>query len=99
MRSIISKHKILGSSRYWEVAEYSDGSYSCNCPAWIFHRGTKVDCKHILEYKRHQTLIIQGLDAKNEISGKNEAHNSVIVKENDVVNDLLCGKKEVFENG
>lgn len=95
MSQIITKHKVLGSSRYWEVAEWNDGHFSCNCPAWIYHRGSKIDCKHILDYKNQkseQTLIIQGIEAKNEKDIKNEAHNSVIGKDSDTSNDITLTK-------
>lgn len=82
---IKSKHKIQGSSRVWEVAEWDDGHYSCNCPAWIFHKGQKVDCKHILEFKHQNsnetTFRIESV--------KNEAQKDDMNKENELVNDLL----------
>ena len=49
MREVISKFNIQGSSKVWVVQKYNDNSYSCNCPAWIFHKGQKVNCKHIQE--------------------------------------------------
>ena len=38
--------KRLPFERY-EITEYEDSTYSCNCPAWIFHKGERVNCKHI----------------------------------------------------
>jgi len=51
------------TNRTWCVSEYDDGSYSCSCPAWIFHKGTKVNCKHINEIlnQKESTLTITGL--------------------------------------
>ena len=49
MREVISKFNIQGSGKVWVVQKYNDNSYSCNCPAWIFHKGQKVNCKHIQE--------------------------------------------------
>lgn len=98
MKQIISKidvQSFMDSSGNWKIAKYDDGSFSCNCPAWIFHRGSKVDCKHILEFKRQsqeQTLTIQGIDAKNEKDIKNGAHNSVIDKNSDTGNDITLVK-------
>ena len=50
------------SGKTYEICEYNDGSFSCNCPAWIFHKGTRVDCKHIQEYQ----LVIQNLKVVEE---------------------------------
>ena len=49
MKEVISKFNIQGSSKVWVVQKYNDNSFSCNCPAWIFHKGQKVNCKHIQE--------------------------------------------------
>ena len=70
MKKIISRYNIEShsSNRTWVVAEYNDGSFSCSCPSWIFHKGIKVNCKHINEFlvKRNEptkesTLTITGL--------------------------------------
>jgi predicted nucleic acid-binding Zn finger protein len=67
---IVSRYNIESTStnRTWVVAEYDDGSYSCSCPAWIFHKGTKINCKHINELiekkntpTKESTLTITGL--------------------------------------
>lgn len=94
-KQIISKHNINGSSKVWTIAKYDDGSFSCNCPAWIFHRGKKVDCKHILEFKQQKqevTINITGLEAKNEKTAENEAHNSSTIENSEQGNDNLLSK-------
>jgi len=58
MKMIVEKHSILNSkgNRYWAVVKYDDGSYGCSCPAWIYHRGTKANCKHINELLSKQQI-------------------------------------------
>ena len=58
------------SSRIYRVIEYTDGSYSCNCPAWIFHKGSRVDCKHILDVINQQQtqVVIQKVKKVEETS-------------------------------
>ena len=46
------------SSKIYRVIEYTDGTYSCNCPAWIFHKGSRIDCKHILDIKNEQAQVV-----------------------------------------
>lgn len=36
----------------YKITEYDDGSWACSCPAWIFHRGQKVNCKHIIQIQQ-----------------------------------------------
>jgi hypothetical protein len=82
--------KINVPNNKWVISKYDD-SYSCNCPAWIFHRGQKVDCKHILAFKHSSqelTINISGLDQKSPILSSEKAHNSFIAKENDKGNDI-----------
>jgi len=81
MKSFVFKQKVAGSSKDWEVAKWDDGTYSCNCPAWIFHRGTKVDCKHIKSLIEEVTI--------NVTSIKNEAQKGDMIKEKERCNDLL----------
>ena len=51
------------------ITEYDDGSWACSCPAWKFHRGERVDCKHILEIKNqtnNQTnLVVQSSNSQD----------------------------------
>ena len=53
------------SSAEYVVAKYDDGSWACSCPAWKFHKGERVDCKHILEIKNQNqeetTIEITGV--------------------------------------
>ena len=56
--------KIMGKEiiKYWyvdsfteegkryKVCQLEDGSFTCSCPVWIFH---KKECKHIQQVKRH----------------------------------------------
>ena len=51
MKEIISKFKVesQSSSRVYVVSKYDDGSWACSCPSWIFKKGHKENCKHILE--------------------------------------------------
>jgi len=34
-------------TKSYKVSLKSDGEYECSCPAWIYKRGEKRDCKHI----------------------------------------------------
>ena len=56
---IIERIKVEGTTKNWEVCKLEDGTYTCNCPAWIFHKGQKVDCKHIIGLKSQLNLIVQ----------------------------------------
>ena len=44
-------------TKRYEICEYDDGSFSCNCPAWIFHKGERVNCKHINNFISFQLTI------------------------------------------
>lgn len=71
MNEIINKTIIESrtSNRKYVVSQYSDGSYACSCPSWIFNKGHKTECKHILEVKHNiieQTLTIDGLKENGE---------------------------------
>jgi hypothetical protein len=87
MREVISKFNIQGSSKVWVVQKYSDNTFSCNCPAWLFHKGQKVNCKHIkevinsnMEYYKpiaESTLSITGII------------DSVILKQQEKTNESL----------
>ena len=65
------------SSKIYRVIEYTDGSFSCNCPAWIFHKGSRVDCKHILEIRNEMQFVVQEVENENEndIKTLNVRHN------------------------
>jgi predicted nucleic acid-binding Zn finger protein len=48
---------IMGQTgKEYTITLYPSNQYKCNCPAWIFHKGGKVDCKHILFLRRKFTL-------------------------------------------
>ena len=48
MKTYVSKIKVVGSTgRIYTVAKDMKGKYACSCPAWIYQRGTRKDCKHI----------------------------------------------------
>jgi len=61
----------LTSSRIYKVIEYNDGSFSCNCPSWIFKRGDVRNCKHIDEVKMEKpkeiNANISGLNNNNQV--------------------------------
>ena len=44
----VSKIQVVGSTgNIYTVAKDASGKYACSCPAWIYQRGGRVDCKHI----------------------------------------------------
>jgi hypothetical protein len=45
---IVERIKVKNSN--YEICKLETGSYTCNCPSWIFHKGEKVNCKHIINY-------------------------------------------------
>lgn len=62
-KKIVVKTTSVASStnaaKSYEVLEYDDGSYSCNCPSWVFkNKGTDSSeermCKHIVKVKQEQ---------------------------------------------
>ena len=55
------------SGREYIITEYSDNSFSCNCPAWIFHKGQRVNCKHINNFLNYQ-VVLQKVGEENEKS-------------------------------
>jgi hypothetical protein len=62
-KTIVSRFKVMGSSKDWEVCLYDDGTLSCNCAAWIFHKGERVNCKHCDEIQNNlnsKEVVIQG---------------------------------------
>lgn len=60
-KQILEQHDIQSttSSSKYKVTKYDDGSWACSCPAWKFHKGTRVNCKHIQEVIGYTRLIIQ----------------------------------------
>jgi hypothetical protein len=37
--------------RYWEIKRHRDtGAISCNCPSWIFCKGSPKSCKHTIAF-------------------------------------------------
>jgi hypothetical protein len=65
MKTQVAKYQV--PNKKWIITLWDNGSYSCNCPAWIFHRGEKIDCKHILEMKGcGYTTVYHGIPDKNE---------------------------------
>jgi len=45
---IVERIKVKNSN--YEICKLEIGSYTCNCPSWIFHKGEKINCKHIINY-------------------------------------------------
>ena len=44
----ISKVKVVGSTgNIYTVVKDRKGQYACSCPAWIYQRNGRKDCKHI----------------------------------------------------
>jgi len=64
------------SSRIYRVIEYVDGSFSCDCPAWIFHKGSRVDCKHILNIKNQMQVVVQEVGEKDDIKAINSVQSA-----------------------
>ena len=58
-KEIVSRFKVEGSKKDWEVCLYDDETFSCNCPAWIFHKGERVNCKHCDQIQNQ--LVVQGI--------------------------------------
>ncbi len=47
-RTWVSKIRVVGSTgNIYTVAKDANGKYACSCPAWIYQRGERKDCKHI----------------------------------------------------
>lgn len=65
MKDKLHQYNVVGSSGIHKVTEYDDHSWACSCPAWIYHRGSRIDCKHIKEIKSQipeTTLNITGIN-------------------------------------
>ena len=60
MKETIAKFNVPSnsSSRVYVVSQYDDGSWACSCPAWIFKKGQRVDCKHIYEIRNKQSCCL-----------------------------------------
>jgi hypothetical protein len=67
-KQVIQRQKVWGNTKEYEVCLYDDGSYSCNCPAWIFHKGERVNCKHIKELIQTQIVWVYENGIYNIIS-------------------------------
>jgi len=39
------------SDRVYSVVVYADDSMGCSCPSWIFQKGERKDCKHIVKLR------------------------------------------------
>lgn len=68
---IVERIKVSGSK--WVICRLENGDYTCNCPSWIFHKGEKVNCKHINNYIKQIELTFTELkddEADEEISEK-----------------------------
>jgi hypothetical protein len=63
----------IRTDKGYVITEYSDGSWACSCPAWKFHRGERVNCKHINEVleqrkswrKPEVTAVVQCLNSQD----------------------------------
>jgi hypothetical protein len=51
----IEKWDVQGTSgKTYHVSRKQDGTFGCDCPAWIFQKkvnGERKDCQHILQQK------------------------------------------------
>lgn len=45
-----SPSRKTGVTPTWEVIQFVDGSFTCNCPSWCKNT-PRTDCKHILKIK------------------------------------------------
>jgi len=66
------------SNKEYVITEYDDGSWACSCPAWIFHKGERVNCKHINQIicrrNNEVTINVSGL-SNSQDSNKQEVRN------------------------
>ena len=73
MKNQVSEFKKYSqsSSKIYKVIKYDDGSYSCNCPSWIFKRGEVRGCKHTEEHSQNEyiNVNISGLNDNNRVVG------------------------------
>ena len=60
------EHESSSSSKIYKVIMYDDGSFSCNCPSWIFKRGNERKCKHTEEHSQNEYINVN-------ISGLNDS--------------------------
>ena len=72
MKTKISEFKFnsQSSNKEYTTIKYDDGSFSCNCPSWIFKRGDVRNCKHIDEVKCKEANV----EATINISELNNQH-------------------------
>lgn len=40
-------------TKTYTVSEDENGELSCDCPAWVFKKGTSRTCKHVQEVERN----------------------------------------------
>jgi len=85
MKQILEKFNVESnsSSRIYVVSKYDDGSYACSCPAWIFKKGERKNCKHILDIinkQQHTETTITLIGVK---SGTNSIIKLTANKQND----------------
>ncbi len=50
-----------GTTTY-ETLLFRDGTLSCNCPAWVFKRGSERRCRHITLYEDEAQGILRHPD-------------------------------------
>lgn len=76
----------------YEICKLEDNTYTCNCPAWIFHKGNKVNCKHITEYlnQNQKQIVIQELkEQKCQFCGKGKG--KVQITDSETLRDVwIC---------
>lgn len=96
------------SSRNYVVCRYDDGTYSCSCPSWIFSKGHKKECKHIVYAQRKKTettITIDGLkqdeqqEKKCAFCGKHKAE--VPITDSETLKEVLICEfcdSELFDN-
>jgi len=79
VKLIVSSFNVESTStnKTWKVAKYDDGSWACSCPAWIFKKGERKDCKHIEEVKKtnmehYKTISITGITPEKVIESLSE---------------------------
>lgn len=83
------------------ITKYSDGSWACSCPAWKFHRGERVNCKHINEIIYYQTQAQKQQEATivvQELSNsQNEQQDEVERNPTGIPNSLCEDNYEVLK--
>jgi hypothetical protein len=75
------------------VSLREDGRYECSCPASIYGRKERGDCKHIIFVREHEAQIREAIQVTRRTGGTQRIGNDAM--ELDVVN----GRIELIENG